>query len=472
MSSRPNFLLITTDQQRFDTIGAAGNGAIWTPHLDWLCDTGVRFSRAYTDCPICAPARATIMTGQHAHTHGQLGNGGTSPMSHLPTLPGLLTGAGYQTRAEGKMHFSPPRAHYGFEHTRILPDYYREMARRGGAQPKQHGIGENEMAPAFSTVEAQDSVTHWTVEKSIDFLETRDQTRPFFLWTSFSKPHPPFDAPREFWELYDGIELPSPVTGDWSQTPTDVPRRFLGPTRTLNNIDRFSPAQIQAVRRAYYACISHIDYSLGLLFARLRELELLENTWIIFTADHGEMLGDHHLGAKTVFFEGSAHVPLLVRPPARDWHPNESAGTIDGRLACLADLMPTLLNLAQVEAPAMDGLDLLGEAKREHIIGQCGEFHAVVGDDWKFHFCETGGAELLFQTSDDPMEGRNRLLDSPAQSARYRAILADSLAKRAHPAAQDGELVATREAPTERAQRAQSWPGFHSIGDRDCDLLH
>ena len=127
-TDRPNLLLITTDQQRFDTIHAAGNGSIFTPHLNWLCDTGVRYTSAYADCPACAPSRATIMTGLHGHSHGQTGNDRTTPMAGRPTLPTLLTAAGYQTRAVGKMHFHPVRAHYGFEHMEILPDYYRQVA--------------------------------------------------------------------------------------------------------------------------------------------------------------------------------------------------------------------------------------------------------------------------------------------------------------------------------------------------------
>ena len=471
-STRPNFLLITTDQQRFDTIGAAGNRAIWTPHLDWLCDTGVRFARAYADCPVCAPSRATIMTGLQAWHHGQTSNGGISPMAHLPTLPGLLTAAGYQTRAEGKMHFTPPRANYGFEHMRILPDYYREMARAGGPQPKEHGIGENEMVPVLATTDETRTVTHWTAQNSIDFLETRDDTRPFFLWTSFSKPHPPFDAPRSFWEIYDGLEMPDPVYGDWSRDVADIPPGFLSSTRTLNNLDRASPAQLRAIRRAYYACISHVDYSLGLLFARLRELNLLKDTWIFFASDHGEMLGDHHMGAKSVFFEGSAHVPLLVRPPDAAWPSDALAGSSDDRLACLADLLPTILERAEVTAPPHDGLDLMGQTRRDQIIGQCAEYHGVVWENWKFHFCERGGGELLFDLERDPMEICNRLQEAPAIAQKLREMLVESLAQRAHPAAINGKLVATSHADDERAQRAQSWPGFHSRGDQNCDLLH
>lgn len=471
-SNQPNFLLITTDQQRFDTIGAAGNQSIWTPHLDWLCDNGIRFSRAYADCPVCAPSRATIMTGLYASSHGQLNNSGLSPMAQFPTLPGILTQNGYQTRAEGKMHFNPTRANYGFEHMRILPDYYREMARLGGPQPKEHGVGENEMAPVFATTDETRSVTHWTAEKSIDFLETRDTTRPFFLWTSFSKPHPPFDAPRSFWEIYDGLEMPDPVYGDWSREVADVPPGFFGSTRNLNSVDRFSLAQLRLIRRAYYACISQIDYNLGLLFARMREMELLENTWIIFTSDHGEMLGDHHLGAKSLFFEGSAHVPLLVRPPGSAFGADARAGSVDDRLACLADLLPTILGQANIELPPTDGLDLMGEARREQLIGHCNAYHAVIREHWKYHFCENGGHELLFETATDPMETHNRLCDAPEMAAQCRETLAASLAARDNPASQNGKLVATSEVPDERAQRARSWPGFHSRSDQSCDCLH
>lgn len=470
--TRPNFLLITTDQQRFDTIGAAGNGSIWTPHLDWLCDTGIRFSRAYSDCPICAPARATIMTGLHAHTHGQLANGGLSPMSRFPTLPGLLTQAGYQTRAEGKMHFSPLRAHYGFEHMRLLPDYYREMSRLGGPQPKEHGVGENEVVPVFTTTDETRTVTHWTVEKSIEFLETRDEDRPFFLWTSFSKPHPPFDAPLSYWHLYDGMELPEPLYGDWSQNVDKIPRGWLGPTRRLNHVDRLSPQQVMAMRRAYYACISHIDYNLGLLFARLREMGLLENTWIVFSSDHGDMQGDHHLGAKSVFLEGSSHVPFIVRPPSQGLKSDERAGTVDERLVCLADILPTFLSRCEVDLPETDGFDLMSSARRERLIGQCGDFHGVIEEQWKYHFSAAGGHELLFDVRNDRYEQQNLIESTPAQAERLRAILAASLKERKHEAFAGGQLIATSQTPDESKQSAEAWPGFHHRSDATCDLLH
>ena len=195
-TDRPNLLLITTDQQRFDMLGRAGNSCVFTPHLNWLCDQGVRFTRAYSDCPICMPARATIMTGRHGYRQGLITNTSRPiPAAEHPTLPGVLTDAGYQTRAVGKMHFNPVRAHYGFEHMELPFDYVREMQRAGrGAEVDGPGLGQNEMEPGFNTIDEARSQTRWIVDRSIDFLETRDPTRPFFMWTSFTKPHPPFDC--------------------------------------------------------------------------------------------------------------------------------------------------------------------------------------------------------------------------------------------------------------------------------------
>jgi len=477
-ASRPNILLITTDQQRFDTIHAAGNKSIWTPHLNYLCDTGIRYTRAYADSPVCGPSRATIMTGLHAHTHGHTSNNDrVSPMATVPTLPGLLAAGGYQTKAVGKMHFTPLRAKYGFEDAELLPDYYDWVSKVPGASPpKNHGIGENEMVPVFSTTKDEHSLTHWTVQRSIDFIETRTDPRPFFLWTSFTKPHPPWDAPREYWDIYDGIPMPAPVYGDWSQDPEQIPAELMGPTYCLNGVDRFSPQQLANARRAYYACISNVDYKLGLLFTRLRELNLLKNTWIIFTSDHGEMLGDHHMGAKSVFLEPSAHVPMLIRPPG-EWNDEPRGGSTDDRLACLADLLPTILEIAGVTPPAdlsIDGLSMLGEKQRDTLIGQCGPFHAVIEREWKYLFTEAGGSELLFNLADDPMEQRNRLNDpaaAPAQK-RLKDKLIAALAKRVHAAAAGGTLQSTRPERSRAEMRRIAWPGFHSPKDHECDLLH
>ena len=480
--SQPNILLITTDQQRFDTIHAAvegypGNPYIRTPHLNWLSDNGIRFTRCYSDAPVCIAARTTIMTGRHGYTNRQTSNAGESlPIDPPHSLPGLLTSAGYQTRAVGKMHFLPNRAHYGFEHMEILEDYYREMAmhpERG--RPTDHGLGQNEMEPAIASVEESHSLTHWTVDRSINFLETRDTTRPFFLWTSFSKPHPPFDPTLNYWLLYQNAKVPDPVTGDWSQRVEDLPPGFLQQTYVLNNLDRFSQALIQDIRRAYYALITQIDYNLGLLFARMRELDLLDNTLILFTSDHGEMLGDHHIGAKSVFFEGSAHVPLIVCPPG---NPTHVRGMSCSELATLADILPTFCSAADVTIPndhPIDGLNLLeladGSTNRDTFIGECGEHFAVIEGFHKYIYCLTGGEELLFDLAADPYEQHDLLAagrhTDVAESLRERLLLH---MQDHHPELiDDGRIRHTKLTP--KAELRGRWPGFHSREEPN-EVLH
>lgn len=409
MNDRPNLLLITTDQQRFDTINAAGNRYLFTPNLNFLHDTGIAFQRAYSDCPLCSPARVTLMTGQSARRHG-LGDNSSSvdPVDPSTSLPGRLTQAGYQTRLVGKMHFAKFRCNYGFEHIEPVNDYYREMARHPEkGVPMDHGLGQNVMEPGFSTVAESDSLTHWTVRRSIDFVETRDRTRPFFLWTSFTKPHPPFDPCQNYWELYKDRPMPEAAYGDWSRTPDDVPPELSHFTRMFTNADRFSPEQLADVRRAYYAMITQVDYNLGLLFARLREMNLLQNTWILFCSDHGEMLGDHHLGAKMVPFEASARVPMILVPPL-GWKGQQ--GQTSEALVTLADVFPTFLNLATDSIPQdqIDGIDLLasleGTVQRDHVIIAHRDLAGMVEGNWKYIRLPKSGRELLFNLKTDPLE--------------------------------------------------------------------
>lgn len=473
--TRPNILLITTDQQRFDTIAALGNQEIFTPHLDWLVDEGVAYTRAYSDCPICVPARCTIMSGKHGFNLGITGNSGMEKgMKDRPTLPGLLTAAGYQTRAQGKMHFTPMRCNYGFEHMELQLEYYRFIQRRGGAQPKEHGVGENEMTPVISTVSEQDSLTHWIVQRSIDFLETRDDTRPFFMWTSFGKPHPPLDPCANYWALYANREVSPPVVGDWSETVEGTPQGFMAATYCLNNAWRMSESQLMDVKRAYYACITQVDYQLGLMFARLREMGLLENTWIIFTADHGEMLGDHHMGAKSVYLEPSTHVPLLIRPPSGSRDEKPEKGRRVETLAQLADVMPTILGIAGVDGPAdMDGVDLRSLGGEDRLfVGTCSrDQHVAMRGRMKLCFAARGGDELLFDLEKDPREQHN-LVNDPACADTLEVLRKDlrqHLAAHAPALIKDGKISPLP--PIAGPREVRKWPGFHSTVVQS-DVLH
>lgn len=480
MEQKPNILLITTDQQRFDTISALGNPVIFTPHMNWLCDEGIAFTRCYADCPICMPSRATIMTGKRGYTTGCVGNYGDKlPMRFTPdTLPHILTLNGYQTRGVGKMHFEPARANYGFEHIDLALNYYREMAAHPEkGLPKEHGNGENEVEPVISTVSEAESLTQWTAKKTIDFLETRDPTRPFFCWTSFTKPHPPLDPCKNYWDLYDTDEMPDPVMGDWSEDLDKIPTGYLKTTWVLNNIDRLSPRQVKKIRRAYYALITQVDYAMGLIFARLRELGLMENTWIIFTSDHGDMMGDHHMGAKFVFHEGAAHVPLLIRPPFAPSNRPEGVGVTSGRLVEMADIFPTILSIAGVPCPeGVDGEDILAvrDQKREELFYGNVEnnFFTVMDGYKKYMWTSFGGGELLFDLETDPYEQRNlaALPASAGELERFRGLLVRHLTDTGVTQWVDGDRLAPGPAPRGR-EDVNKWPGFHSP-KVEVDVLH
>ena len=472
---RPNLILITTDQQRFDTIHRLGQQAVFTPNLDYLCDQGVAFTNATADCPICVPSRATIMTARHGFRQGLTANAARDPMPYAehPTLPGLLRQVGYQTRAIGKMHFHPMRAHYGFDHMELPYDYLRERRRFGGPveQPMAHGMSQNDTAPGFSTVPENLSLTHWIAERSAEFLATRDPTRPFFLWTSFTKPHPPLDCDPNYWALYGDIDLPSAVTdADWHDGPSTLPAGFAQPTRMLNQLDTYRPDLVRAVRRAYYASLTQVDYNLGLLLGGLREHGLLGNTWIVFTADHGEMLGDHHMAAKATFFAGSARVPMIVRPPSAPFaDATEAMGRRSDALACLADVMPTFLSRAGVDLPeGIDGIDLMAQAgladgparTRDQLPGRCGEQLMLQRGPLKatcaFHDPD---ARLVFDVHEDPYDQRDLLRAGRPEAAE----LMDEL------------LAFGREQEPQHQPEAHRpgwrWPGHHRT-DHPCDVLH
>ncbi len=483
MMSRPNILLITTDQQRFDTIAALGNPSIFTPHMDFMTQKGVTFTRAYSDCPICVPARNTLLTGRHGYTNNQtdMGPRETFPCNEHPTLPGLLTENGYQTRLVGKAHFSHYRWNCGFEHMVLTHDFFRYMKKHSWlGRPMDHGLGQNELSPGFATTDPSHTLTHWTVDQSIDFMETRDPSRPFFLWTSIAKPHPPMDPAKDFWDIYDGITMPEAWTGDWSADIEKMPQAMQESNYYLSNAHLYNRERLRNVRRAYYACISEVDYNLGRLYGRMLEMGLTENTWILLTSDHGEMLGDHRLGAKHNFLESSSHVPMLVIPPGPNWEDeyDERRGSRCDELVNHADIFTTLLHLSGTALPAdTDGLDLFdiwqGKEARERLFGMSGEMHAVIEKQFKYHFMSAGGEELLFNLEEDPHEQKNLVTDPAFKDAleRMRQLLIEHLQALDHPAARGGRLQSVREPKARAHAQSLVMPAILS-GEQGSDVYH
>ncbi|MFC5647792.1 arylsulfatase [Paenibacillus solisilvae] len=451
---KPNILFIMTDQQRWDSLGCYGNSVIETVNLDWLASEGVVFENAYTSCPSCVPARASIMTGMHPWNTGILGMGkGQGPMGggFQHTLPGELSNAGYHTQGIGKMHFHPQRLLNGFHRT-LLDESGREEApgfvsdyrqwfnrnKTGDYDIVDHGIDWNSwMARPYHAPEFLHP-TNWTVNQSIEALKTRDPSKPFFLMTSFARPHSPYDALPFYFDLYLNKSLPEPDVGDWAGIH-DVPEDAAKPNAWRGVR---SQEEIRRARAGYYGSIHHIDLQIGRLLFYLEKIGELENTLIIFTSDHGDMLGDHNLWRKTYAYEGSAHIPMIVRLPKSLGKP--SCKRIDAPVL-LQDIMPTILEAVGAEIPeTVDGVSLLGlirgeKTERSYIHGEHStcyseeqEMQYLTDGKWKYIWFPRIGTEQLFNLTNGRDETIN-FVDSKDYSQelqKWRARLVAELSTR------------------------------------------
>lgn len=477
---RPHILLVTTDQQRFDTTGPAAPSFLRTPHLDHLRREGIDYSAAYADCPVCVPSRVSIMTGKTVGAHGMAWNGASSQaMGRDDTLPACLRACGYQTAAIGKMHFTPQRARHGFDEMVLPDDYYRWLRHSGHAtQPMRHGLGQNELYPGMATVPEALTLTSWIAEQCVEYIrERRDPTVPFFLWCSFSKPHPPLDPPEPYYSMYRDAPIPTPVHGDWSAE--DRRPAVIGRFWQRHAYDLIPPEVIHAARAAYYGLVTQIDYNLGRILAALQDVSLLDDTLILFASDHGEYLGDHGGGSKVFFHEPSAHIPFIVRLPKNA--DDRRHGTTVAAPVTLADILPTLVTAAGARPPAAcDGQDAIALARGElagprlYLDGMSGginratgvpDYLALTDGRWKYCWYPEGATEQLFDLAADPWELRN-LACEPAFAPR-REELREELERRQQargaPWLDDGRLPARpllEDAEVDR--RNQGWPGYHT----------
>ena len=471
-NNQPNILLITTDQQRFDTCGPRAPSFMRTPHFDHLCREGVRFDSAYADCPICVPARVSIMTGQYATTHGMLGNGSSSDaMGRADTLPTCLRELGYQTCAVGKMHFTPERTRHGFDEMILPSDYYRQMARSGSpVQPMRHGLGQNELYPTLATVPETQTLTSWIAEQCVEYiLHRRDPGVPFFLWCSFSKPHPPLDPPEPYYSMYRNCDIPDPVIGDWSEGDS-CPEPFRRGAQAWS-LDLLPPEVIREARSAYYGLITQIDYNMGRVFAALQDIDLFRDALILYTSDHGELVGDHHAGAKSYFYEGAAHVPFALRMP-KSWE-DRCHGTVATSPVTHADILPTLVTAAGGTPPAgVDGLDLAAVARgqtqgRDYLEASVHghPYFAITDGRWKYIVYPEGGTEQLFDLETDPDEKANLAgrAGCGAQQEALRVELVRRHKARGSGAVENGAFkTVERRGDPEADRRNSAWPGYHT----------
>lgn len=352
---KPNILLIYTDQQRYDTIGAMGNSIIQTPNLDRLVREGVAFSHATTPSPVCMANRWSLHSGQWTTTHQCYSNHhtGIKPETDIPTM---LREAGYVTGLSGKNHsFLTAEDMDYWDENPSLP-HHPEWE-----QWLEWEAYRNQQYPRLAEVPVPTSITseHAKTESAIRFIEEhKDTEKPFFLWLSYLYPHTPFEAPEPYFSMYE--ELPSPHI----ETEGLIDKPFRQQFHQHNNdaIIPFSDQQIALMRRVYYGMMTMIDGEIGRLLDYLDDNNLSENTLIVFTSDHGDYQGDHGLIAKSPsLYDVLVRVPMIFR-----WTGQIDAGRIDKGFASHIDFMPTFADVAGISCPKQSqGVNLMPFLKDE-----------------------------------------------------------------------------------------------------------
>ncbi|MDQ3702467.1 MAG: sulfatase-like hydrolase/transferase, partial [Chloroflexota bacterium] len=373
---RPNILILSTDQHRWDALGVNGNREIHTPHLDTLAAQGLTFTRHFVQHPVCMPSRVSFLTGRYPSALGITHMGVPVPLDTL-TLPRMLKPYGYATGQIGKLHFLPhanrdhrePHPDYGFDHLEIADepgpyeDAYRAWVRRQAPDQLDHispglpplaetwyrvmGVKDTVRHPAQRfpkealPFRGRSDLTHtaFVSEQTQEFIRAH-RARPWLCVAGFYSPHSPWVAPQEFLDLYNPATLSTPAF------PEDVETL----RATAGEDGDFADSRLRAARHGYYAMISEVDHHVGRLLATLDELNLYEDTIVVFTADHGDWLGEHlRHGKGYPAPDAVSRVPLLLRWPAGIVAPGRA---VSG-LAEAVDVLPTLLEGAGIQVPPL-----------------------------------------------------------------------------------------------------------------------
>ncbi len=357
----PNILFIMTDQQRFDCVGANGNPLISTPHMDRLASQSANMLSSFVQAPVCVPSRQTFFSGRYPHCHRNRVN--YTPLDEGERLlQSYLKDVGYATGFVGKLHYYPPTLDYalstGFDtgelHDAAHCDAYSsyvawlrtvapEMAKRERYRATAGVEGGN---PCRSDIPDEWHETTWCGRESRAMLRSMAAgEKPFFLFSSYWRPHAPFEVPEPWSSMYDDVDIPLPQQVDAEyigSLPPPVQALILRGGREPYLADR---ERLEWQYRSYYGAISQIDREVGLTLDVLDELGLSDRTLVVFCSDHGDQMLEHGLRGKNLFFEGSIHIPLMVRLPGIV----ESGEYRD--LVETTDVLPTVFDLCGLPVP-------------------------------------------------------------------------------------------------------------------------
>ena len=474
-SGKPNLLFIMTDQQRFDALSYAGNKILHTPHIDRIAREGVWFKNAYTQCAVCGPARAAMLTGHTAANNKVISNkkaylpeeAGIMPMK---TYDEILSENGYECEYYGKWHapiyrakiYNNPVTMAGIHKTELGPGHkeaylqylnplYPDRKLKEGElkdtltdRPylpypldkrfdlKKKGkdsnikVGQSDIH-GVTTIPSKYHMPAFEAGEALHALEKLKDT-PFSITCSFHHPHPPYLATEKYIKMYPPEKMVPPPSID--DDMTDSP--YLNMKKNTRK-DYSDPTKIQYFISEYYALVKEVDDQVGKLLDKLDELGLTENTMVIFVSDHGEMLGDHGMKGKFCFYEASSHVPMMIRFPGRI-----KPGTKVKAAVSNMDLFATILDYLNMPAYPSDGRSLRGLIKgtadedtyvvTEWLSDLQGKpSHMVLKDGWKLMRPDPSAKKVrkaLYHLNNDPHELKN-LLKNDADSKKYTARVAE-----------------------------------------------
>jgi choline-sulfatase len=432
--NRPNVLIIMADEHAPQFSGVYGHPQVQSPNLDQLGSDGVVFDSAYCNSPLCVPSRMSLMTGRLPSADGVYDN--ASPLAFdAVTWPHLLRSVGYDVVLAGKQHFVGPDQLHGFRsqlahdlHASALhPIYEWDDGVSPAPEPWKHL---DEIGPGSTIeIETDDEVE----EASLSYIRSRaDSDQPWALLASFIAPHFPFVVPERYWSLYspEDVDMPDLPAGHIEDQHPLYAR-----LRSTFGVDNVSEDQVRRARAAYYGLVTYLDDKVAALLAALEETGQADNTIVIYTADHGELLGEHGLWRKSTFYEHSARIPLIVRWPG--------VGTPGRRVrqsVSLVDVVATLIEAAGTEPTRpLDGASLISlladedatwkdEAVSEYLAhGVTGPMAMLRRGRYKFNYVH-GERPELYDLETDPGEFHD-LSTSPDHQAVIENMRADLLSR-------------------------------------------
>jgi choline-sulfatase len=416
---KPNVLMLMGDQHPVFMTGCYGHSVVKTPTMDGIADQGITFDAAYCPSPLCAPSRAAMMTGRYPSVVEVWDN--ASPLrSDWPTFAHSFRAAGYRTILCGKMHFSGPDQHHGFEE-RWTQDIYPStfdwtISNREKVHVKPRGTGQArhrvfESGVGWSPDMDYDEEVLFRGLNGLREIGRSEADEPFFLCVSFTGPHYPFYAPQKYWDLYSDDEIDMPKTNDDRQMDDHPIVQWI---RSATHLEEPVPPEIcRRARHATLGRITMLDGYLAQILDTLSDIGKEEETIVLYTSDHGDMMGEHGMWFKCTAYEWSSRVPLMIRGPGIP-HGRRSAPV------SLLDIGPTLCSLAGIEPvyPVSDGRDLARLIRGEVIDGEGEAIIEYYGDgtwrgwrtirrgDLKLTFAP-GFEPLLFDLKADPDERRD-----------------------------------------------------------------